>query len=200
MGGGSLQPRIASPSVPAEKMSQGWSQTRGWVRAAFSRHQLLFVNCGVSVGLSGLGDLLQQWIEAGRQRGLSSTAIYRPLPAVNWSGTANMSTSFGLTAGLLCHHWYKLLDNFLPGRTHGTRFFSVLSASQPAYLCLGQYLRQNLRVKSLKTRGSWGLSCGSPSGSSGLPPSSSTSTSCQPSTGLSTTILSAFSTTGTPPI
>jgi len=29
----------------------------------------------------------------------------------------NMSTSFGLTAGLLCHHWYKLLDNFLPGRT-----------------------------------------------------------------------------------
>ena len=52
----------------------------------------------------------------------------------------------------------------------------------------------------LKTRGSWGLSCGSPSGSSGLPLSSSTSTSCQPSTGLSTTILSAFFMTGTPPI
>ena len=47
--------------------SQGWSQTRGWVRAALSRHQLLIVNCGVSVGLSGLGDLLQQRIEAGRQ-------------------------------------------------------------------------------------------------------------------------------------
>jgi len=31
-----------------------------------------------------------------------------------------MSTSFGLTAGLLCHHWYKLLDNFLPGRTFKT--------------------------------------------------------------------------------
>jgi len=97
--------------------SQGWSQTRGWVRAALSRHQLLIVNCGVSVGLSGLGDLLQQRIEAGRQRGPTSTAIYRPPPAVNWSRTANMSTSFGLTAGLLCHHWYRLLDNFLPGRT-----------------------------------------------------------------------------------
>merc|ERR1712037_403660 len=106
--------------APDARMSQGWSQTRGWVRATFSRHQLLFVNCGVSVGLSGLGDLLQQRIEAGRQRGLSSTAIYRPLPAVNWSRTANMLTSFGLTAGLLCHHWYKLLDNFLPGRTFKT--------------------------------------------------------------------------------
>merc|ERR1712083_286076 len=88
----------------------------------------------------------------------------------------------------------------LLSKLHGTRFFSVLSASQPAYLYLGQYLRQNLRVKLLKTRGSWGLSCGSPSGSSGLPLSSSTSTSCQPSTGLSTTILSAFFMTGTPPI
>jgi len=99
-------------------MTQGWSQTRGWVRSALSRHQLLFVNCGVSVGLSGLGDLLQQRIEAGRQRGPTSMAIYRSTPpSVNWSRTANMSTSFGLTAGLLCHHWYKLLDNFLPGRT-----------------------------------------------------------------------------------
>merc|ERR1711990_849867 len=71
----------------------------------------------VSVGLSGLGDLLQQRIEAGRQRGPTSMAIYRSPPTINWSRTANMSTSFGLTAGLLCHHWYKLLDNFLPGRT-----------------------------------------------------------------------------------
>ena len=65
--GGSQQPRIASPSISAGKMSQGWSQTRGWLRAALARHQLLFVNCGVSVGLSGLGDLLQQRIEQGRQ-------------------------------------------------------------------------------------------------------------------------------------
>ena len=66
------QQRWVSPGAtqcfaPDSRMSQGWSQTRGWVRAALSRHQLLFVNCGVSVGLSGLGDLLQQRIEAGRQ-------------------------------------------------------------------------------------------------------------------------------------
>merc|ERR1712223_460427 len=117
--GGSLQPRIASPSVSAEKMSQGWSQTRGWLRAALARHQLLFVNCGVSVGLSGLGDLLQQRIEQGRQTPRSSTSltIHRSPPSVNWSRTVNMSTSFGLTAGVLCHHWYRVLDNFLPGRT-----------------------------------------------------------------------------------
>merc|ERR1712088_1101919 len=79
-------------------MSQSWSQTRGWMRAAFNRHQLLLVNCGVSVGLSGLGDLLQQRIGAGRQRGPTTMAIYRSPPTINWSRTANKSTSFGLTA------------------------------------------------------------------------------------------------------
>merc|ERR1711997_1398315 len=114
-------PALAEHNVLALRsnigMSQSWSQTRGWLRAAFNRHQLLLVNCGVSVGLSGLGDLLQQRIEAGRQRGPTTMAIYRSPPTINWSRTANMSTSFGLTAGLLCHHWYRLLDNFLPGRT-----------------------------------------------------------------------------------
>ena len=27
-----------------------------------------------------------------------------------------MSTSFGLTSGLLCHYWYNWLDRALPGR------------------------------------------------------------------------------------
>lgn len=27
-----------------------------------------------------------------------------------------MSTSFGLTAGVLCHYWYNFLDRLLPGR------------------------------------------------------------------------------------
>merc|ERR1719312_242823 len=27
-----------------------------------------------------------------------------------------MSTSFGLTSGFLCHHWYNYLDRALPGR------------------------------------------------------------------------------------
>merc|ERR1712032_523204 len=46
-------------------------------------------------------------------------------PSVNWSRTVNMSASFGLTAGLLCHHWYRLLDNFLPGRTLKTIVFKI---------------------------------------------------------------------------
>merc|ERR1711953_1077961 len=103
-----------------EKTPQGWSQTRGWLRAALARHQLLFVNCGVSVGLSGLGDLLQQRIEQGRQTPRSSASLATrrsPPSSVNWKRTVNMSTSFGLTAGVLCHHWYRVLDNFLPGRT-----------------------------------------------------------------------------------
>ena len=30
-----------------------------------------------------------------------------------------------LTSGLLCHHWYRLLDNFLPGRTLKTIVFKI---------------------------------------------------------------------------
>ena len=51
-----------------------------------------------------------------------------------------------------------------------------------------------------KTQESWALNCGSQNGSSGLLLSSSTSTSYRLSTGWSTTISSASSTTGTPPI
>ena len=70
-----VQPNLLPLTYKGRMSHQGWSQTRGWVRAAFTRHQLLFVNCGVSVGLSGLGDLLQQRIEAGRQVDVMLTLI-----------------------------------------------------------------------------------------------------------------------------
>jgi hypothetical protein len=38
----------------------------GRVREAAARHQLFLVNIGVSAGLSGLGDLLQQRLETAR--------------------------------------------------------------------------------------------------------------------------------------
>jgi len=73
----------------------------------FERH-LLAVNIGLSFGLSGLGDLIEQKLEK-KQDQLKK-------PQVNWTRTLHMSTSFGLTSGFLCHFWYNYLDKALPGR------------------------------------------------------------------------------------
>merc|ERR1711962_182280 len=193
--GGSLQPRIASPSVSAEKMSQGWSQTRGWLRSALARHQLLFVNCGVSVGLSGLGDLLQQRIEQGRQTPRSSASLtcQRPLASLQVC-SVTIGTEF-LIISCLGERSGPLLSK-LPG----TRFSSAPSASLPAYLSQGLCLRRNPRLKLWRTRPSWEHNYGSPSGSSGPPRSLSTFTFYRPSTEWCTTTSLAFSMTGTPPI
>jgi len=84
------------------------------VRGPVEKHHFLAANIGVSFGLSGLGDLLQQRIERKQPvtLGLSSS---KP-PPINWRRTLNMSASFGCTAGLLCHYWYLYLDKLLPGR------------------------------------------------------------------------------------
>jgi len=72
----------------------------------FSNH-LLAVNIGLSFGLSGLGDLIEQRIE---KKNLVRTG------QINWVRTLHMSTAFGLTSGLLCHHWYYYLDRVVPGK------------------------------------------------------------------------------------
>lgn len=79
-------------------------------RNLFRKH-LFMTNIGISFGLSGLGDVMQQKLEHSQ-----STASK---PKLNLSRTLNMSTSFGLTSGFLCHFWYKHLDKALPG--HGVK-------------------------------------------------------------------------------
>jgi len=66
----------------------------------FNRH-LFLSNLAISFSLSGLGDIFQQ---------------YREQKRCNLKRTLQMSTSFGLTSGFLCHHWYNYLDRALPGR------------------------------------------------------------------------------------
>jgi len=73
----------------------------------FERH-LFAVNVGLSFGLSGLGDIIEQRLEK-KQNQLKK-------PQLNWTRTLHMSTSFGLTSGFLCHFWYNYLDKVLPGR------------------------------------------------------------------------------------
>jgi len=75
----------------------------------FSSNFLFYTNTGLSFGLSGLGDLIQQKIELKRKTVSKQN--------INWSRALHMSTSFGLTAGVLCHFWYSFLDRSLPGKT-----------------------------------------------------------------------------------
>lgn len=99
-------------------------------KVAFTDKFLLPTNCVISVTLSSVrkksikvskfevkiefetslqvGDVIEQQLE-----------IYKK-EIDKWDRirTRNMATS-GLTVGVFCHYWYKLLDARLPGRTFG---------------------------------------------------------------------------------
>jgi len=77
------------------------------LKKLFEKH-LFAANVGLSFGLSGLGDLIEQKLEKKQSQ------LKRP--PINWNRTLHMSTSFGLTSGFLCHFWYNYLDKALPGR------------------------------------------------------------------------------------
>ena len=77
------------------------------IKNFFGRH-LFLTNTGISFGLSGIGDLLEQKMESNQKQKTKFN--------INWSRTLHMSTSFGLTSGVLCHFWYNYLDKTLPGR------------------------------------------------------------------------------------
>ncbi|KAH8292706.1 hypothetical protein KR018_003224 [Drosophila ironensis] len=79
---------------------------REWHARAFSSRFLLFTNVGISLSLSCLGDILEQHFE-----------IYcGDIERFEATRTAHMATS-GVTVGIICHYWYKMLDKRLPGRT-----------------------------------------------------------------------------------
>ncbi|XP_008549981.1 mpv17-like protein 2 [Microplitis demolitor] len=72
----------------------------------FSPKHLVYTNVGISMSLSAVGDVLEQHYEILKNE---------------WSGwcpkrTAHMTIS-GMSVGLFCHYWYKILDAKLPGKT-----------------------------------------------------------------------------------
>lgn len=75
-------------------------------RQAFSERYLLFTNVTISLTLSSVGDILEQQYE--RYAGY--------LDKWDRKRTVNMAIS-GVTVGVICHHWYKFLDQRMPGRT-----------------------------------------------------------------------------------
>jgi len=79
------------------------------------RKHLLLTNLGISMSLSVTGDCLQQHYEI----------IKSGERSFDKKRSFHMGTS-GLTVGFVCHHWYKYLDRFLPGRAIRTVFKKVV--------------------------------------------------------------------------
>jgi len=80
---------------------------KGLLRVLFNGKNLLYTNLGISVSLSGLGDVLTQELESGKSN----------QNRWNVKRTCRMSISFGLTSGFLCHYWYIFLDKRVPGKS-----------------------------------------------------------------------------------
>ncbi|CAH0729900.1 unnamed protein product, partial [Brenthis ino] len=76
------------------------------VKVAFSDKYLFYTNVTISVSLSSLGDLMEQTYE-----------IYtKEQDKYDKKRTVHMAFS-GAAVGVLCHHWYKVLDRFIIGKT-----------------------------------------------------------------------------------
>ncbi|XP_022122248.2 mpv17-like protein 2 [Pieris rapae] len=75
-------------------------------KTAFSNKYLLYTNVTISVSLSAVGDLLEQTYE-----------LYtKDMEKYDFKRTMHMGFS-GAAVGVLCHHWYKVLDRFIIGKT-----------------------------------------------------------------------------------
>lgn len=82
------------------------SRIRKVVKVAFSDKYLLYTNVTISISLSSIGDLIEQTYE-----------IYtEEQEKYDFRRTMHMACS-GAALGVLCHHWYKVLDKFIIGKT-----------------------------------------------------------------------------------
>lgn len=98
-----------SPSANQQKHLQHYRQRLQYVtRVAFSPKYLLFTNVCISIGLSSVGDTLEQQYEI----------LTDELDVYSAKRTGHMALS-GATVGVVCHYWYKWLDRRIPGRTLG---------------------------------------------------------------------------------
>lgn len=81
----------------------------------FSPKNLLYTNVGISISLSGTGDVLEQHYEILKD------------DWDKWSfiRTRNMAIS-GMSIGIVCHYWYNFLDARMARRTIGTVLKKVL--------------------------------------------------------------------------
>lgn len=75
-------------------------------KIAFSNKYLFYTNVSISVTLSAIGDLMEQTYEVYTKD--MEKYVYKRTIHMGFSGAA---------VGVLCHHWYKVLDKFIIGKT-----------------------------------------------------------------------------------
>lgn len=76
------------------------------VKIVFKEKNLFYTNIVLSMGISTVGDLLNQSYEL----------FYKDLKKYDFERTTQMTLS-GFTSGIICHHWYKYLDKVITGRS-----------------------------------------------------------------------------------
>lgn len=79
---------------------------RNLVKIAFNEKFLLYTNVTISISLSSVGDILEQNYEI----------FIKEMDKWDPKRTLHMGCS-GAAVGVLCHHWYKVLDRLIVGRT-----------------------------------------------------------------------------------
>lgn len=81
----------------------------------FDDKYLLYTNVGISLCLSGLGDVIEQNYEIMQEE----------IPAWDRRRTRDMALT-GTTVGVVSHYWYKILDRAIPGYTVRIVFRKIL--------------------------------------------------------------------------
>nr|XP_037869755.1 mpv17-like protein 2 isoform X3 [Bombyx mori] len=87
-------------------LSKAYKTYKTTVNVAFQRKYLLYTNVFLSVGISSLGDTIQQSYELS----------IKDINTFDYERTAHMAFS-GFTAGIICHNWYNFLDKIIVGKT-----------------------------------------------------------------------------------
>ncbi|XP_075979197.1 mpv17-like protein 2 [Anticarsia gemmatalis] len=85
------------------------------VDKAFCPKNLFYTNLLISMGISTLGDLIEQTNEYYK----------KDIDNYDFHRTAHMAFS-GVTAGFICHHWYNYLDTVIVGRSLGMVFKKLM--------------------------------------------------------------------------
>lgn len=86
--------------------SHAYKSYRQAVDDAFSRKNLFYTNLLLSMGISVMGDTIEQNYEY----------YCKEIDKIDFNRTAHMGFS-GLVAGFICHHWYIILDRVIIGRS-----------------------------------------------------------------------------------
>ncbi|KAH9641655.1 hypothetical protein HF086_005101 [Spodoptera exigua] len=92
--------------VMRRALSTAYKSYKSAIDNAFSPKNLLYTNVMISMGSSSCGDLLQQSYEIVRKN----------LVQYDFQRSTQMAVS-GFTSGVICHHWYIILDRFIVGRS-----------------------------------------------------------------------------------